>query len=298
MKIRPIAEIKSVPDFLENIFKLSQEEGIRCYRGELNYDWDLKPSVMRDLKPDAEQNIIRELLLEMDNQFDGDRSMFRKLVRAQHYGLPTRLLDVSLNPLVALFFACNGEKHIEDDGGVIILDFKSGRIKFADSDAVSILCNIANLTDDQRNNINNLLEKDLGNNPCGADAFCDHPDVDRLIQFIRVEKPHFQPKIKQVDLKRYYFVHPHKNNARLIAQSGAFVVAGLLKYKYNSKTKSFILRKIRVPAEAKKSILKDLDSININHRTLFPEMETASRYIKRKWLREKVEDADLYDIFS
>jgi hypothetical protein len=39
---------------------------------------------------------------------------------AQHYGLPTRLLDWSTNPLAALFFACNGEP--EQDGFVYAMD--------------------------------------------------------------------------------------------------------------------------------------------------------------------------------
>ena len=36
---------------------------------------------------------------------------------AQHFGMPTRLLDWSTNPLAALFFACDGE-NVEADGYV------------------------------------------------------------------------------------------------------------------------------------------------------------------------------------
>ncbi|MCP8897370.1 FRG domain-containing protein, partial [Shinella daejeonensis] len=104
-----LATATSVTSFLTEIYKLQAVEGVRCFRGEADASWKLMPSVMRGLRPDAENNIISELMAEAPADFADDKTMFGRLVRAQHYGLPTRLLDVSLNPLVGLFFACSDE---------------------------------------------------------------------------------------------------------------------------------------------------------------------------------------------
>ena len=46
------------------------------------------------------------------------------LFLAQHYGLPTRLLDWTYNPMIALYFACESEKHLEEDGHIYTYNLK------------------------------------------------------------------------------------------------------------------------------------------------------------------------------
>ncbi|WP_331711977.1 FRG domain-containing protein [Pseudomonas sp. CCOS 191] len=256
---------------------------IRCYRGHADCAWSLKPSVMRDLRVDAESNIFRELMLETPADFSADNTMFEKLVRAQHYGLPTRLLDVSLNPLVGLFFACSDESFMGEDGEVKVFNFRKTRVKYADSDAVSIICNLARLKDVQQELIKLQRKRSSEWDEDLVKDFRKVDEVERLIHFVRAEKPHFLNVIKPMDLFKYFFVYPAKSNRRIIAQSGAFVVAGLLDYKYPEGSAGFTVKRIRIPASRKASILGDLDSLNINSRSMFPEIESASKYIKKKW---------------
>lgn len=225
-------------------------------------------------------------MLEAPSEFSSDKTMFEKLVRAQHYSLPTRLLDVSLNPLVGLYFACSEEEHIDKDGVVRLFDFVDKRVKYADSDTISLICNLARLSDDERAQISRgNVRLDLGN--LTKEEFRGLPSVERLMQFVRVEKPYFQNLMEPSDLFRYFFVYPAKNNRRVIAQSGAFIAAGLLKYTAPSKSTSFKAHTIAVPKQRKVAILRELDLININSRTMFPEIEFASKYIKKKWTATK-----------
>ena len=82
-----------------------------CFRGQAVLDWKLTPSLSRYPVLDDEDTVKRmygEVLKNYPNEFyrkeikDLD---FNDLAKMQHYGIPTRLLDVSLNPLVAMFFA-------------------------------------------------------------------------------------------------------------------------------------------------------------------------------------------------
>lgn len=271
-----------VTSYLKTIFSLERNESaVRCYRGHADKSWKLLPSVMRGLLPDAENRILSELMIEAPAEFSFDKLMFEKLVRAQHYGLPTRLLDVSMNPLVALFFACQDEENSSSDACVKIIDFTHDRVKFADSDTISIISNLARLSDEEKSSLYDLRPtKRLKDH---KKIFRESEEMQRLTQFVRVEKPYFLDIVNPHDLFRYYFVYPSKNNRRIISQSGAFVASGLLKYQ--NPDASLDIRQIVVKSENKRRILSQLDELNINTRALFPEIEHTSHYIKQKWHR-------------
>jgi hypothetical protein len=116
-------KIKSFQDYLEIISKYS---GNALYRGHSDGEnWHLKTSLSRFVESigsgiltqyggwvNLENNLIwrfkRKAYPFMDNYNFKDIDW---LVLAQHYGLPTRLLDWTENPLVALFFALKEKKN-------------------------------------------------------------------------------------------------------------------------------------------------------------------------------------------
>jgi hypothetical protein len=86
--------------------------------------------------------------------------MFDKLVRMQHFGLPTRLLDVSRNAMVALFFATDpGPVNSKpSDGLVTAFAIPPELEKYYDSDSVSCIANLANMTAEEKGKIFQLKE--------------------------------------------------------------------------------------------------------------------------------------------
>lgn len=76
-----------------------------------------------------------EINMKCPNDFAQVNSAFEKLVRMQHYSLPTKLLDLTANPLAALFFAV--KENLDKDAEVLIFHIpKTGKVGVA----VSLVC--------------------------------------------------------------------------------------------------------------------------------------------------------------
>jgi hypothetical protein len=213
--------------------------------------------------------------------------MFDKLVRMQHFGLPTRLLDVSLNALVALYFATDPGPDVGKprDGMVIAFAIPPGREKYFDSDSVSCLANLANMTSEEKDAIYQLRESLNGDisSTRNLTKFNKNAGIKRLHQFIRSEKPYFLPIIDPIDLFKPYYVHPKMSNRRILAQSGAFILYGI-----NAPKRMFFPDPIKetpfiVPRGEKSRIRRSLENLGINESTLFPEIDKAAARIKNQY---------------
>ena len=119
------------------------EEVLLYFRGEPKCGWELRPSVMRDHLRAHESAMLRDVTSRCPEEFTGISSALDRWVTAQHHGLRTRFLDVTRNPLVALFHACTDLT--AEDGRLHVFAVPQSLTKPYDSDIISIIANLARL---------------------------------------------------------------------------------------------------------------------------------------------------------
>ena len=303
---QPDTQIESVSHLIERCFKIRKRyEGLTLYfRGERDCKWELRPSVMRPSADDTfklrahEGEMLRDLMSRRPEDFLGMNSALEQMVMAQHHRLKTRLLDVSHNPCVALFSACDSRdpagKPLDNDmdGRLHVFAVPKELVKPFDSDLVSIVGNFAKLD----RGYQNLL---LGRN--GDDNQAEDPETPiqylysealrRLYHYIRQERPQFEEKIDPRDFFRVFVVEPKQSFPRIRAQRGAFIISAF----HERFEKNEIQSRVRdvpvyahetliVPWKSKDRILKELSLLDFTRETLYPSLDEVANRITGNYL--------------
>ncbi|MEO3714090.1 FRG domain-containing protein [Roseateles flavus] len=274
----PEFQADSVGAFVEHVLRMDHDGREVFYRGHSNRTkYRLEPSIFRKDKDgnfiyrDAEDRMYRELLVSNSMDFPGDVYTLDRLVRMQHYSLPTRLLDITSNPLIALYFAC--KSNLSEDGEVIVFSMERNQIRYFDSDTASCIANLTRLSQESKESM------DYSSND--VRKFNRQTPVKRLLHFIKEEKPFFEGRLVPRDLRAVICVKGKHTNSRIAFQSGAFLLFGHDATLDEGGTPEISVKRIAV--KNKGAVLSQLDQLNINDSTVFPYIENSAKYIAQKF---------------
>lgn len=274
------SKIGDIKTYIERIGQLNLDvpsDYIYFFRGHSDsVAYKIEPSIFREESWIKNENkMFREIIIKCPNDFTQSMSTFEKLVKMQHYSLPTRLLDITENPLVALYFACKSTPN--EDGEVIIFKIPKSEIKYYGSDTVSVVANIAKRPESFTiSKIKSLKIQEFNQNN----------EIKLLLHEIKEEKPYFESKINPEHLNSVICVKPKLNNPRVIRQDGAFLLFGMndLKTKKPDIPNKYLLTgnsiKIIINKNGKAKLMKQLSSIGITDAKMFPEIDSVATYIK------------------
>ena len=287
--------VKTIQDLLTEIQKLKDcyDEKITLYfRGESKCGWDLVPSVMRDCLVASERDMLVDLVSRRPEEFNGMTSALAQWVLAQHHGLRTRFLDITKNPVVALFHACEEDR--KHDGRLHVFAVPKDLVKPFSSDVVSIIANFARLSRDDQEILlgKRRIPRDRIPFNLSKDKYPEAMNI--LYQLVQQEKPYFDKRIDPRDLYRVFVVEPQQSSERLRAQSGAFLVSAFQErlerdeiVKLKNGIPVYAHYKLTIPGGSKESILKSLQMLNITRETMYPGLEESAKAVMESYRQQR-----------
>ncbi len=224
------------------------------YRGNWNKNFDLSTSITRlgSQYGDLEPHILRNFKKYAHSNASPGDSVWNWLAVAQHHGLPTRLLDWTYSPYVALHFATQDLSKYDEDGVVWCINYVKS---------------------------NEFLPKPL-KNAIEAEGFnVFTADALQAVCSSLKELDEFQED------PFVLFLEPPSLDARIVHQYALFsmmssVRAEMGKWLQNHPDLYF---RVIIPAELKWEIRDKLDQANITERVLFPGLTGLSQWLKRHY---------------
>lgn len=227
-----------------------------AYRGHTSADRDLSTGLVRlrgDSSAEVEPHLMRNFRKYAHRDTAPGDSDWNWLSVAQHYGLPTRLLDWSHSPYVALHFATRDTSRYDEAGAVWCVDYAAAHT---------------------------LLPQELRSEiePAGGGLFTTEMlsrSAYTLSEFdrFRDDDGHCIP----------LFFEPPSLDERIVNQAAIFstmsdAAAGLDEWLQRHPE---VYRKVIVPAQLKWRIRDHLDQANVTERVLFPGLDGLSRWLRR-----------------
>lgn len=238
--------ISSVSDLIEKI-RIEREGSTKAiwFRGQHSSSWKLLPGLLREDFRMSESTLLarfkQSAAMLMDRR---PETPFDWIFLMQHYGVPTRLLDWSENPLVAAYFALEKSQEKDEDAAFWIL-------------RPSELNKNANIKDD--------FESDY------IPSFDDEE-----VSGYSTEQLRRTQRTKLFPIATI----ATRNNPRIQAQLGTFTIHHNEKIPIEDVGDKSHCKKYTIPSDAKSRLREEIAILGVNRFSLFPEIESIGYAIK------------------
>ena len=250
--------VESWPELQEQLFsdswqeKLSRFRSTFAFRGRNDAAEDLRTSLIRlggDVRA-IETPLLRSFRRYTRREAVPSDSAWDWLALAQHHGLPTRLLDWTYSPLVALHFATASLERFDRDGVVWMLDYVEAQQEAPEQ-----------------------LRRLLADN--AMDVFSGELLGEVVAGLAELERLAAEDYV--------VFLEPPALNERIVNQYSLFSLLSRPDVRLDEwlESRPHLARRVIVPAELKWEVRDKLDQANLTERVLFPGLDGLSRWLAR-----------------
>ena len=241
-------DINSIADLLERLEQINHRAKVVWFRGHSRGNWHLEPSLSRMGKLAAELQVTKRFKQNAFQFLDHvPTEEWEWTFLMQHYGVPTRLLDWTENPLIALYFATR------EDG------FKKGERR--PPAAVWILY------PRKLNEMSGIAMR----SPDDIPAFGDDSELGDYLPS-RVSQGNVSKNPIAIIATRQF--------GRVVAQQGVFTImhreSVRIEELRDSEGHSRHIVKLVIPRKSVPRIRKELDLLRINKLFVFPQLENVA----------------------
>ena len=242
----------------------SLETSIRRFVGDSG-QWKLEPLLLRNFAQYAAGEI------------DEPRSVWHLLAIAQHYGLPTRLLDWSFSPLVATYFAVQGGD-TDHDAAIWAADYR----KLHD-DLPEHYRSVLETTETDMLDVHLLTNATLEYEASREDPETRLRNLNDVSRITELWREVWGIGDDEPDDQYVMFFRPPAIDDRIVNQSAVFSFQSDPRLALDEwlEDRPDCYRKIVIPGDRKLEFRDKLDQMNVNHRTLFPDLEGLTTWLKQ-----------------
>jgi hypothetical protein len=266
----PVEDIRvsSWDELTERLYQGSWKESLRrfrsncAYRGSSNASYDLNTSLIR-LTATAEKlegHLLRNFRKYARRDAVPDDSVWNWLALAQHHGLPTRLLDFTYSPFVAMHFATESLRNFHVDGVIWCVDFvKTNQL------------------------IPERLKAILRHE--GSDAF--------TVEMLRGVAGTLADFDRQWSDQFVIFFEPPSLDDRIVNQFALFSMMSSPTARLDHWLVEHpdLYQRLIIPADLKWEVRDKLDQANITERVLFPGLDGLCSWLRRYYTPKPKEDS-------